>query len=72
MAASQPLTRTQKIAVSLHETFCKSCRIAAAQVKTLDHAIQSLRDSDMAEADSAALSPDARARIRAKLNRSGQ
>lgn len=64
--ALEPLTPAERTAMSLHQLVCKSCRIAAKQIRILDEAISRL--SDNANAPTAPetgprLSPDARQRL---------
>lgn len=70
IAATETLTRSERIAMRLHESICKSCRRAAEQVRKLDAAIQTLRttDEEPTPATDQALSPAARDRLRARLS----
>ena len=67
----EPLTRVERVAMSLHQLICKSCRIAARQLQILDAALSRLRDA-VTDASPVAdsgprLSPDARERIAKSL-----
>lgn len=60
--ALEPLTRAERVAMSAHQLVCKSCRIAAKQIRILDEAITRLRDEPGASPDAdpgAGLSADA-------------
>ena len=70
--ALEPLTRVERVAMSLHQLVCKSCRIAARQIRLLDEAISKLReDSNTAPAaeTSSGLSAEARDRLEAAIRR---
>ncbi|MCB9852875.1 MAG: hypothetical protein H6819_07245 [Phycisphaerales bacterium] len=62
--ALEPLTRVERVAMSAHQLVCKSCRIAANQIRILDEAIAHLRDESSATpAVDAGLPADARDRL---------
>lgn len=64
----EPLTWVERVAMSLHQFICKSCRIAAKQMQILDAALSRLRDAtDASPAADTGLSPDARERIASAL-----
>lgn len=73
--ALEPLTRTERAAMSMHQFICKSCRIAARQLRILDDAISRLRDDTDAPATidtgGALLSADARRRMEQSLRDAG-
>ncbi|HPF41483.1 MAG TPA: hypothetical protein PK093_22840 [Phycisphaerae bacterium] len=64
--ALEPLSLAERLAMAMHQLVCKSCRIAAKQIRILDQAISRLRD-DAAPPTAAdaggALSGDARQRL---------
>ncbi len=66
----EPLTRAERVAMSLHQLVCKSCRIAAKQIRLLDDAISKLRDDSTvapAAETSGGLSTDASDRLGAAI-----
>ncbi len=63
------LTRSERIAMTLHQAICRSCRAAARQVRVLDEAVRDLRETpeSVGGVPEVGLSSAAKDRIRHRL-----
>ncbi|MEM1330928.1 MAG: hypothetical protein AAGG07_10230 [Planctomycetota bacterium] len=70
--ADQPLTTAERIALSIHTSMCKSCRVARSQLERIDGALRAHHQVELADEPvpgTEGLSNDARERLRAAMKK---